>query len=63
MAVDNKPVPAEWVKRIEAEQQLGKDLTALLFPYVGETGKNEGATDTLKRLLRELDARRERATA
>lgn len=39
---------------VNKDKKLADELVNLLMPYAGEGGRNEGAADTLKRLLLQL---------
>ena len=53
MSNSSVPYEAEWVTELRQDAALGKQLIAILSHYCGERGDNEGAVETLNRILHE----------
>jgi hypothetical protein len=45
------PNTSDVIKELDRDATLGKQLCNLLLDFAGETGQNEGAVDTLRRLI------------
>ena len=49
-----RPDTSDAIRKLAAGNRLADDLCTILVNYAGETGKNEGAVQTLQRLVDEV---------